>query len=296
MATASATPLAITGADDTWLVGATRSPALAAWRLDALEEAVALPPPGSADRRPRVSGLCVAGDEIAMATDWSATVEVRALADGALRRTLDPKAARVGAVRCTPEGWAVIAMPAVASDDPEAAGTGPGELVVFDASGAETARHTAPGGVVALGAGLAGLAVLAVLDGNGGLWQLADAKLTAVDAPKPPGEPNALAIAPDGQRYLGGSDGVCAVGGGCAELDGGAGWMAAGTDWVAVGGFGETTLLGADLSVRARIPGRPAGLYRLSDETLLMIHGREALRVDPSSGAITSRALLGEPG
>lgn len=286
-------PVSVSALEGGTLVGATRAPQLRAWSLADLAGSRDLLPPGPG--KPRVSALSLTADRLYVATDWGADVEERRRADDALLRRIPSGGKRVVGVLALPDGRvAMRVQPAVASTDPDAAGTGPAQVVVVDPEGAR-ATLLLPAGAEALALDAAGL--LWVLDGDGRVRSWTGRADAAAPGPALDSgledHPRALAVGLDGRHWAASSEAVCVVGGSCSAADGGAGALAIGDGWVAVGGFSDTVVLdAATRAERLRVPGRPAGLYRLDDGALLVVGGDALTWVDPGRGAVTRRAAL----
>ncbi|HHO50042.1 MAG TPA: hypothetical protein ENK18_04020 [Deltaproteobacteria bacterium] len=277
MAVATAAPLSITATDRSLLIAATKEPVISTWSLPALTPGPPLRLVGA--DRPRIAGLCVGPTELVVAPDWSPILQLHPRRDGTPRAVTLPTK-RTGAVRCSAAGLVLLAFPDQPSTDPDAAGTGPGIVILLGPDGAERKRHTPAAGAAAID--LASDGRLALLDNAQTVWiGTAEGELEAVPVALS-GKPRAVAFGPTGV-FASSTDTTCRVGGACAAVDGGAGLLAAGQGWVAVGGFDATTVLDAEhLSVRATLPGRPAGLHALADGTLLRIVDRAATILDPS--------------
>ena len=158
-----------------WSVGATDGEHLVAARGD-LIRVWAVPPAGpgvdlsqTGRSRPGASGLCVRDGRVAIATDWSATVQIRGV-DGTTGPTLNPGVRRVGAVTCLEGGgWAVIGFPRIAVSNPEVIDTGPGVVFFYNSLGLPIARWEVPAGAVAITN--SGVRSVAALAASGQIWE-----------------------------------------------------------------------------------------------------------------------------
>lgn len=287
----------------TWSVGATdgahlavasREPIIRVWGLPPTGPGVDLSPSGTS--RPRVSDLCVRDGQVAIATDWGATVEVRGV-DGRVGPVLRPAARRVSAVACLDGGgWAVIGLPARADPDPEAAGTGPGVVFVYDRAGAQIDRWEVPGGAVAIVSGAVG--GLAALGASGQVWEgKVGAGLPQLISGArellPGGGGRALARSSGGGLVAASAERVCVAGGACFAADGGAGRLAASAGAIAVGGFEATVVYGLDGRVLFTLPGRPAMLRFDDNGDLAVITGSALVHVDGRTWRESGRVMPG---